>query len=145
MESYKRALAGEYRLWTMDSRVEGRAMAETSLVDLRDALHRGNRSIISDELANDIAARLSKREQIMLFINKRGYNSFVSCRSCGEAVKCPHCDVSMALHSGNNTQKGVLVCHYCGETVARPEVCPVCGSKYIRFFGTGTQKVEEEV
>ena len=145
VESYKRALAGEYRLWTMDSRVEGRTMAETSIVDLRDELHRGNRSIISDELANDIADRLSKREQIMLFINKRGYNSFVSCRSCGEAVKCPHCDVSMALHSGNNTQKGVLVCHYCGFRMPEPDKCPACGSKLIGGYGVGTEKVEQEV
>ena len=129
----------------MDSRVEGRAMAETSIVDLRDELHRGNRSIISDELANDIADRLSKREQIMLFINKRGYNSFVSCRSCGEAVKCPHCDVSMALHSGNNTQKGVLVCHYCGFRMPEPDKCPACGSKLIGGYGVGTEKVEQEV
>ena len=88
VESYKKAMSGEFRLWTMDERVSDRKMADTSIVDLREELRRGNRSIISDELAEDITDRLSRHEQIMLFINKRGFNSFVSCRNCGEVVKC---------------------------------------------------------
>ncbi len=145
VESYKRALAGEFKLWTMDERIAGRSMAETSIVDLRDELRKGNRSIISDELARDIADRLGRREQVMLFINKRGYNSFVSCRNCGEAVKCPHCDVSMTKHSGHGGSEERLICHYCGYSIPEPRTCPSCGSKLIGGYGVGTEKVEQEI
>ena len=145
VESYKKALDGEFRLWVMGDRVAGRSMAETSIVDLRDELHHGNRSIISDELAGDIADRLRRSEQVMLFINKRGYNSFVSCRDCGEAVKCPHCDVSMTKHNDRNGGRGTLVCHYCGYSVPEPEMCPSCGSRLIGGYGVGTEKVEQEI
>ena len=143
VESYKKAMSGEFRLWTMDERVSDRKMADTSIVDLREELRRGNRSIISDELAEDITDRLSRHEQIMLFINKRGFNSFVSCRNCGEVVKCPHCDVSMTKHMASNG--GKLVCHYCGYTVEEPSKCPSCGSRLIGGYGVGTEKVEQEI
>ena len=143
VESYKKAMSGEFRLWTMDERVSDRKMADTSIVDLREELRRGNRSIISDELAEDITDRLSRHEQIMLFINKRGFNSFVSCRNCGEVVKCPHCDVSMTKHMASNV--GKLVCHYCGYTVEEPSKCPSCGSRLIGGYGVGTEKVEQEI
>lgn len=136
-------MSGEFRLWTMDERVSDRKMADTSIVDLREELRRGNRSIISDELAEDITDRLSRHEQIMLFINKRGFNSFVSCRNCGEVVKCPHCDVSMTKHMASNG--GKLVCHYCGYTVEEPSKCPSCGSRLIGGYGVGTEKVEQEI
>lgn len=136
-------MSGEFRLWTMDERVSDRKMADTSIVDLRKELRRGNRSIISDELAEDITDRLSRHEQIMLFINKRGFNSFVSCRNCGEVVKCPHCDVSMTKHMASNG--GKLVCHYCGYTVEEPSKCPSCGSRLIGGYGVGTEKVEQEI
>ncbi len=143
VESYKSALEGRFKLWYMGERVSDRAMAETSIVDLREELRCGNRSIISNELAEDIANRLENREQIMLFINKRGFNSFVSCRNCGEVIKCPHCDVSMTRHiSGSD---GRLICHYCGYAVDEPKTCPSCGSKLIGGYGTGTEKVEQEV
>lgn len=143
VESYRKAMNGEFRLWTMDERVSGRSMAETSIVDLRDELRKGNRSIVSDELAMDITDRLERHEQIMLFINKRGYNSFVSCRSCGEVIKCPHCDVSMTKHiSGKDSR---LRCHYCGYTADDPATCPSCGSKLIGGYGVGTEKVEQEI
>lgn len=143
VESYKRAIAGEFKLWTMDERVSGRSMAETSIVDLREELRRGNRSIVSDELAADITERLDRHEQIMLFINKRGYNSFVSCRSCGEVIKCPHCDVAMTKHM--SAAGGKLRCHYCGYMVNEPEICPFCGSRLIGGYGVGTEKVEQEI
>lgn len=144
MESYKRALSGEFRLWTMKKRAEDRPLARTSIVDLREELRRGNRSIISDELSYDIADRLGKGEQVMLFINKRGYNSFVSCRSCGEAVKCPHCDVAMTRHAAGD-KNGILMCHYCGYSMAEPSSCPACGSRLIGGYGVGTEKVEQEI
>ena len=144
IESYSRAMTGEFRLWTMNNRAVDRPLAQTCIVDLREELRRGNRSIISDELALDIADRLQKKEQIMLFINKRGYNSFVFCRNCGKSVKCPHCDVSLAKHTDRNSP-GRLICHYCGYSIPEPTVCPSCGSKLIGGYGAGTEKVEQEV
>ena len=110
------------------------------MVDLREELTAGNRSIISRRLDELIVDRLNKQEQIILFINRRGYSSFVSCRSCGTALKCPHCDVSLKYH-----KNGKLMCHYCGYETPMVKTCPECGSKYIGTFGTGTQKVEEEI
>ena len=104
---------------------------------MRDELKMGNRSIFSNKLKTLIEDRLRKHEQVMLFMNRRGYSSFVSCRSCGEAIKCKHCDVTMTLHNNNK-----LVCHYCGYSIDLPKVCPSCGSRYIANFGTGTQKLE---
>ena len=140
VESYHRALNGTYRLLELHERAGNGQLAETSIVDLRKELKAGNRSIISRELADDITDRLARRQQVMLFINKRGYNSFVSCRSCGEALKCPHCDVSLTRH-GNNQ----MICHYCGFQMPQPKVCPSCHSGLIGGYGTGTQKLEEEV
>ncbi len=140
MESYALAKLGKYTLWELNERPEGMEMSQVSIVDLREELRLGNRSIISKELYDKIEDRLSKKEQIMLFINRRGYNSFVSCRECGEVIKCPKCDVSLSLH--NN---GFMMCHYCGHIERSPKECPKCKSKLIGGFGTGTEKVEEEI
>ena len=140
LESYMRARQNIYRLWTLNARAKGATLSEVSIVDMRDELHKGNRSIVSTQLASLIEDRLQRKEQIMLFINRRGYNSFVSCRECGDAIMCPKCDVSLSLH-GN----GRLMCHYCGYTMQMPKECPSCKSKMIAGFGTGTQKVEEEI
>ncbi len=138
LEAYERALCGEYKLYQLTHRaVTGAALPQVEVVDLREELQSGNRSIFSRSLKEKIADRLEKKEQIMLFLNRRGYAGFVSCRSCGHVMKCPHCDISMTEH--NN---GTLVCHYCGHQVVKPQKCPVCGSKYIAAFGTGTQKIE---
>mgnify|MGYP002236443008 CR=1 FL=1 len=115
-----------------------RPLPEVSIVDLREELKAGNRSILSRKLKAAIEQRLNAGEQTMLFLNRRGYAGFVSCRSCGEAVQCPHCDVSMTLH-----KNGRLYCHYCGYSLPMPKLCPSCGSAYIAPFGTGTQKIEE--
>ena len=104
---------------------------------MREELKEGNRSIFSRRLKALIEERLEKREQVMLFINRRGYANFVSCRSCGEAVRCPHCDVTLTLH-----RDGRMMCHYRGYSIPQPKKCPVCGSPYIAPFGTGTQKIE---
>lgn len=140
LESYRRAVLGEYTLWKLDKRAKNNSLATCSIVDMRNELRSGNRSIISKELACDINDRLNKHEQIMLFINKRGFNSCISCRSCGEVIKCPHCDVSLTKH---NNRK--LICHYCGYHINEPDKCPSCSSRFIGGYGTGTQKVEEEI
>ncbi len=138
LEAYERALRGEYKLYQLTRRaVAGAALPQVKVIDLREELQEGNRSIFSRSLKEKMADRLEKKEQIMLFLNRRGYAGFVSCRSCGHVMKCPHCDISMTEH--NN---GTLVCHYCGHEVIKPQKCPVCGSKYIAAFGTGTQKIE---
>ena len=139
LEAYTRAREGIYRLYTLKNRAgEGSVLAAAEVVDLRKEMEAGNKSIFSRRLQELIRDRREKKEQVMLFINRRGYSSFVSCRSCGEAVKCPHCDVTLTLH--NKTR---LVCHYCGYTVPLPKKCPSCGSPYLAGFGTGTQKIEE--
>ena len=140
VESYRKALSGEYKLWQLHKRARNNPLAECSIVDMRHELRLGNRSVISYELAQDISERLDRHEQIMLFINKRGFNSFVSCRSCGEVLRCPHCDVSLTKHNNK-----MLICHYCGYTISEPDECPSCSSKLIGGYGTGTQKVEEEI
>ena len=138
VDAYSRALQGEYKLYRLTKRaVEHSCLPEVSVVDLRKELKEGNKSIFSRELQYLMQDRLEKKEQIILFINRRGYANFVSCRSCGEAVRCPHCDVTLTLH-----RDGQLVCHYCGYRIPVPKLCPSCGSPYIANFGVGTQKIE---
>ncbi len=139
LEAFSRAERGEYRLLTLTGRAKKESrLAQVEVVDLREELRAGNRSIFSRRLQELMEDRLGKGEQIMLFLNRRGYSSFVSCRSCGEALSCPHCDVSLTLH-----RNGRLKCHYCGYEIPMPERCPSCGSPYIAGFGTGTQRIEE--
>lgn len=140
LESYYRALRGEYFLVSLSGRYEGRAMPEVAVLDLRKELKEGNRSILSRELQKEIQDRLDKKEQVMLFLNRRGYAGFVSCRSCGEVMQCPHCAVSLSEHQG-----GRLVCHYCGYEIPKPALCPVCSSPYIGGFKAGTQQVQQVV
>lgn len=140
LESYLKAKKGELKLYTLMHRAKSAKQPAVWIVDLRQELKRKNKSIFSAKLKELINDRLSRREQIMLFLNRRGYAGFVSCRSCGYVVKCPHCDVSLTAHNNR-----LLMCHYCGYSEIQPETCPECGSKYIAAFGTGTQKVEELV
>ena len=143
LESYYKAEKNEYCLLELKHRVQKRPMPLCEIIDLREELRRGNRSILSDRLSELMEDRLKKGEQTMLFINRRGMAGFVSCRACGHVIKCPHCDVSLSQHgSGDRTR---LVCHYCGYTTAQPDLCPVCGSKYISGFKAGTQKIEQVV
>ena len=139
LETYTRAVRGEYDLYKLTRRAKADAVLPTvEIADLREELKAGNRSIFSARLKELLEHRLEKGEQAMLFINRRGYATFVSCRSCGEAVKCPHCDVTLTYH-----KDGRMMCHYCGYTIRQPKTCPSCGSPYIAPFGTGTQKIEE--
>lgn len=141
VDSYYKAMQSDYRLFTMDKRAGMGELPSVDIVDLRNELAEGNRSIFSRRLMELMKDRLDKKEQIMLFINRRGYAGFVSCRACGEAVKCPHCDVSLSEHRS----EGKLVCHYCGYEIVKPKLCPVCGSKYISSFRAGTEQIEDEV
>ncbi|MDU2490819.1 MAG: primosomal protein N' [Clostridium celatum] len=140
IETYYRALTGDLKLLELNSRVDGKAMPPMKIVDMRNELRSGNISLFSRELFRDMQEKLSKGEQIILFLNRRGFSTFVSCRSCGYVFKCEECDISMTYH-----RSGLLVCHYCGKTKRSPEKCPKCDSKYVKFFGAGTQRVEEEV
>ena len=138
MEAYFRAQTGEYRLYQMDRRAsKGSELSAVHVIDLREELKNGNKSIFSRMLHEMICERLSKKEQVILFLNRRGYSGFVSCRQCGKPIGCPHCDVSLTAH-----RNGRLVCHYCGYQIPMPKVCPSCHSPYIAGFGLGTQKVE---
>ncbi len=138
--SYKKALDGEFKLYELPDRVGGGRLPEVSIIDLRKELKAKNMSIFSRKLQYLISDRLNKGEQIMLFINRRGYAGFVSCRSCGHVIKCPHCDVSLTSHKDSK-----LICHYCGYNEKMSKLCPSCGSRYIAAFGTGTQKIESYV
>ena len=140
LESMYRAKNGEYCLLELKKRSGQQAMARVHTVDLRQELKNGNRSILSEKLQELMEDRLEKKEQIMLFLNRRGYAGFISCRECGHVVKCPHCDVSLSFHRG-----GKMVCHYCGYEEVKPTVCPECGSKHIGEFRAGTQQIEEIV
>ena len=146
MEAYAMAEAGIYRLYRLTKRaVEDARLSRVHVVDLREELRNGNKSMFSGRLTELVEERLRKKEQIMLFINRRGYSNFMSCRSCGEAIRCPHCDVSLTYHSAGRRagDGGVLTCHYCGHTEPVPNKCPHCGSPYIAGFGGGTQRLEE--
>ncbi len=136
IESYYRAKNGVYGLHELNYREKGK-LPEVSIVDLREELKKDNRSIFSEKLQELIQDRLDKKQQTMLFINRRGYAGFVSCRDCGEAIKCPHCDVTLKLHRNKK-----MICHYCGHTEELPKLCPQCGSKYLGGFGIGTQQIE---
>lgn len=140
LEAYYRAQQGEYQLFTLKERLTGGELPKVYTVDLREELKQGNRSIFSRKLQELLADRLKKKQQTMLFINRRGYAGFISCRACGHVMKCPHCDVSLSEHRG-----GRLVCHYCGYTEPAVKLCPSCGSKYISGFKAGTQQIEEKL
>ncbi|WP_347550398.1 primosomal protein N' [Pseudalkalibacillus hwajinpoensis] len=141
LESYARASKGVYKLLELLKRVNKQEMPSVSIVDMREELRSGNRSMFSNELYDKLKERLEKKEQTVLFLNRRGYSTFVMCRDCGFVVECSHCDISLTYHKINGTMR----CHYCGHEEKFPTKCPECESEHIRFFGTGTQRVEEEL
>ncbi len=140
VESYYKAQTGTYRLVRLEQRYGGSSLPAVSIVDLREELKTGNRSVFSELLTGKIQERLKKKEQVILFLNRRGYSGFVTCRSCGHVMKCPHCDVSLTSH-----RNGRLICHYCGYETMDVQKCPVCGSPYIGGFRAGTQQIESLV
>ncbi|WP_342472881.1 primosomal protein N' [Metasolibacillus sp. FSL H7-0170] len=141
LESFARAKKGVYTLLTLRQRAKQQALPSVEVVDMREELKQGNRSMFSTSLIEAMRDRLIRQEQIVLFLNRRGYSSFVLCRDCGTVVQCPNCDISLTYHRYNEKLK----CHYCGYDEYVPQSCPQCQSEHIRFFGTGTQKVEEEI
>ncbi len=140
MEAYYRAKHGEYKLYKMTGRQGGSSLPGVYTIDLREELKQGNRSVFSRKLQELMKERLQKKEQTILFLNRRGYAGFISCRACGHVMKCPHCDVSLSEH-----RNGMLVCHYCGYEEVKKSKCPVCGSKYLMGFKAGTEQIEEAI
>lgn len=140
VESYFKASCGEYQLFQLTRRINDRALAKVQVVDLRKELKEGNRSVLSRELHQQMEQALEKKQQIMLFLNRRGHTGFISCRSCGHVLKCPHCDVSLTFHRDQKMR-----CHYCGYEQPTAKICPECGSPYIGGFRAGTQSIEETV
>lgn len=140
LEAYYRASLGQYKLYEMKSRPQGSVLPRVCTVDLREELKQGNRSVFSRKLRGLMEERLREKEQIILFLNRRGYAGFVSCRACGHVMKCPHCDVSLSEH-----RNGQLVCHYCGYEEPKKMKCPSCGSKYLMGFKAGTEQIEEAI
>ncbi len=138
LEAYYRAKRGDYKLFKMQSRQKGGSLPRVYTVDLREELKQGNRSVFSRKLKELMEQRLHDKEQIILFLNRRGYAGFVSCRACGHVMKCPHCDISLSEH-----RNGMLVCHYCGYEEAKKKTCPECGSNYLMGFKAGTEQIEE--
>lgn len=139
LESFARAEKGVYELLSLPNRVNQQAMPEVEIVDMREELTSGNRSMFSNQLRDAIQQRLDHREQIVLFLNRRGYASFMLCRDCGHVPQCPNCDISLTYHKSTDQLK----CHYCGHQETPPNQCPNCESEHIRQMGTGTQRVEE--
>ncbi|WP_224749535.1 primosomal protein N' [Polycladospora coralii] len=141
VETYYAARTGELTWVQMRERVQGRALPTIEVVDMREELKIGNRSMFSRALHSAIVACIEKGEQAVLFLNRRGFSTFVLCRECGETVACPHCEIALTYHQTNQSVR----CHYCGYATGLPTECPSCQSRHIRHFGTGTQKVEEEL
>ncbi|WP_445488344.1 primosomal protein N' [Niallia sp. 03133] len=141
LESFARAQKDVFTLLTLKKRMNDNPLPAVEIVDMREELREGNRSMFSRVLLEKLKDRIEKKQQTVLFLNKRGHSSFVMCRDCGYVVKCPNCEISLTYHQYNNQMK----CHYCGHEEVTPSNCPECSSEHIRYFGTGTQKVEEEL
>ncbi len=140
-DTYYKAQRGEIELLTIKSRYNMNSMPEIHITDMRSELENGNKSMFSIKLQEEIQKNLENKEQTILFLNRRGFSTFVSCRECGFVAHCPNCNISMTYHKFDDT----LQCHYCGHTIKNYKSCPSCQSKYIRYFGGGTEKVENEV
>lgn len=141
LESFARAQKKVYHLLSLPTRMNNQTLPSVEIIDMREELRNGNRSMFSRKLFEMLKDRIEKGQQTVLFLNKRGHSSFVMCRDCGYVMNCPNCDISLTYHRVNEQMK----CHYCGYESHVPKQCPECSSDYIRYFGTGTQKVEDEL
>ncbi|MDO5754718.1 MAG: primosomal protein N' [Tissierellia bacterium] len=141
VREYYRGKKKEFTILEMKQRATSRGLPHTKIIDMREEMHHGNYGMISEPLAQEIQKRLEKKEQSILFLNKRGHSSFVLCRRCGYVIECDSCDISMTYHKS----KGRLLCHLCGRTKKLPRICPNCGSEHLKEFGGGTEKLEEEI
>jgi primosomal protein N' (replication factor Y) (superfamily II helicase) len=144
LESWLATQQGAWQYLALPERVTGQGLPTVTVVDMREELKEGNRSIFSNTLQKSLQDLVPGKEQAILFIHRRGHSTFVSCRSCGNALECPHCDVSLTYHQRGANQP-LLRCHYCNYTALQPKQCPTCESGYLKFFGSGTQKVMEEL
>lgn len=143
LESYTKAKNGQYALVELSERYGGARLPETEIVDMREELRRGNTSPISDRLAAEVRATVERGEQAILFLNRRGYNTSLQCRACGEPIVCPRCSISLTFHTGRDG--GKLLCHSCGYRARPPRVCPSCEADALSYLGFGTQKAEAEL
>lgn len=141
LESRARASKDVYRLIELNKRVNKKPLPKVEIIDMREEMRQGNQTLFSAPLEKALKDRLAKGEQSVLMLNRRGYSSFVMCRDCGFVLQCPNCDISQTLHMDSHTMK----CHYCGHEEGIPKICPTCNSHRIRYFGTGTQKIQEEL
>ncbi|MBA4494189.1 primosomal protein N' [Paenactinomyces guangxiensis] len=141
IDTYYLARTGVHEWVTLKERVHGRPFPQVEIVDMRRELRKGNRTMFSTSLRDALIQCVNRGEQAVLFLNRRGFSTFVMCRECGESLMCPHCDISLTYHQTNRTVR----CHYCGYAEKVPSECPHCRSRHIRHFGTGTQRVEEEL
>ncbi len=146
VESYYRAKEGKYTLLTLTERYGKATLPEVSVVDMREEVRAGNMAPMGKTLAGALVETGSRGEQSVLFLNRRGYSSFISCQACGKALSCPRCSVSLTYHTKKGSyEDGSLICHWCGIRMEKPRVCPECGSEHLRFVGYGTQRVEREL
>ena len=141
IETYYKTSIGEYRKLVIDKRIDDKSMPRVFLIDMREEFKRGNRSLFSNELTYAMSERLISKEQVILFMNRRGYSTFVLCRECGSVLRCPNCDVALVYHAKDED----MTCHYCDHKERVPQECRECGSTKIKYFGAGTERVEEEV
>ncbi|MFO7815477.1 MAG: primosomal protein N' [Halanaerobiales bacterium] len=141
IESYYQAKEGDYEYLSLPNRIDNKLMPPVEIINMKEELKKGNPSIFSEYLKERLEIVLKNGQQAILFLNRRGYSSFVLCRSCGEVIKCDNCDISMTYHR----DKGELICHYCGNSKKVPKYCPNCSSKYIKDFGIGTERIEREI
>lgn len=141
LEAYYRCKMGEIQLLSLKNRADGAVLPEVHIVDMRQELLKNNKSMFSEELQYQIEKALNNKEQVILFLNRRGFSTFVSCRKCGYVFKCSNCDVSLTYHNHGN----YLGCHYCGRRYPVKNTCPKCSSKYVKYFGVGTEKIQDEI
>lgn len=138
---YKAKELGKIELLELTKRANNSSLPQVEVVDLKQELANGNRSMFSRSLYQEIEKNLEQKRQTILFLNRRGYSTFIMCRDCGYTVKCKNCDISLTYHSYERKLK----CHYCGHEENLVTICPECGSEKIRYFGTGTQRLEQEI
>ena len=146
VESYTKAVEGKYTLVKLKERFGGAELPDVKIYDMRNEARLGNQSPIGSLLKEELRASTERGEQAILFLNRRGYNTSVSCKSCGEMISCPHCSISLNYHTKRGTyDKGFLFCHWCGYKAAMPDKCPSCSSEHLVRIGFGTQKIEQEI
>ncbi len=139
LETYYNAVQGKYRLLELPERIEKRPLPEVEILDMREEFHRTRKDeVLSRKLVEEVGDRLARNEQVMVLLNRRGYSAVVLCRECGESVQCENCAISMTYHKRENR----LMCHYCGYARPAPKTCPKCGSEYVQYLGTGSEKLE---